>query len=193
MKNTKLMNHLLERAKSMGWEVETTDSGTREELIAFVKPSPLGIPFALYLKPQDMATPESLVRFIRTSALEFNLHTYMTELSTWTGFDEQQTVGAHIDDCFTVQQSISTLAKELQAVYDIYLVESAPSPAFTLKDVTGIKLRLCYDHENSWTVITILGPNESVESRYRIEDHDFIHLLKYHLLESDTTKEQSCL
>ena len=185
-KDNTLMNKLLETAASLGWKMETTDVGTNEMLIGFVKPSPLGIDYTLYLKAQEMATPELFLHSVRTQAFEFNLHTYMIELSTWTGFGEKQTVGAHIDDCFAVQQSVSTLSKELQAVYDNYVSKPLVSPSITLTDAGGNQLQLCYDQEKHWTMVTLLSADGSVESRHRIEDQDFSHLLKDFLNRKET-------
>lgn len=188
-KDNSLMNKLLETAASLGWKMETTDVGTNDMLIGFVKPSPLGIDYTLYLKAQDLTTPESFLHAVRTQAFEFNLHTYMIELSTWTGFDENQTVGAHIDDCFAVQQSVSALAKELQAVYDNHVAKPLVSPSITMKDAGGNQLQLCYNQEKNWTRVTLLNANGSVESRHGIEDQDFMHLLKDFLNRKNTIEK----
>ena len=178
MNDMVLMNKLLETASSLGWKMETYSPGPNESLTELFKPSPLGIAYTLYLKPQDMSTPESFLRFVRTQAFGFNLHAYMLELSTWTDFDENQTIGAHIDDCFAVQQSVSSLAQELQLVYDSYHSDPAPVPAITLTDVDGKQLQLCYDHEKGRTILTTLDPSGIVENCYGMEDSDFIRLLK---------------
>ena len=177
MNDTVLMNKLLETAASLGWKIETFESDPSETLTELLKPSPLGIEYALYLKAQDMSTPESFLHFVRTQAFEFNLNSFMLELSTWITFDENQTVGAHIDDCFAVQQSVSALAQALQTAYDSYKKASS-LPVITLKATDGTHLQLCHDPEKCCTVVTAANSDGSTKHRHQMDDCEFIHLLK---------------